>query len=72
MTQFCVCLTDDGERTNARLYIYIAVSLIDLKTKFCKDLSGLEQKEWDFSSLLLVFSFRVNAYVEIIRIALVF
>jgi hypothetical protein len=37
-----------GEETHARLLIYVAVNLIDLKTKYFKDRRGLEQKEWDF------------------------
>ena len=42
--------TGDGEETHARLLIYVAVNLIDLKTKYFKDRRGLEQKELDFSS----------------------
>ena len=71
MTQFCVCLTDDGERTHARLYIYVAVTVIDLKTKYYKDRRGLEKKKGLFFPFYF-FIFRVNACVEIISIALVF
>ena len=55
------CLTDDGEseseRTHARLYIYVAVSLIDLKTKYYKDRRGLERKRIGFFYLFLFYIF---------------
>ncbi len=56
MTQFCLHLTDDGERTHARLYIYVAVTVIDLKTKYYKDRRGLEKKK-DFFLPFLLFYF---------------
>ena len=68
MTQSCECLkwpTDDGEKTRARLYFYVAVKLIDVKTKYYKDRRGLEQEQaeallfewtpWDIASIALVF-----------------
>jgi len=33
------------EKTRARLYFYVAVNLIDVKTKYYKDRRGLEQEE---------------------------
>jgi len=68
MTQSCECLkwtNDDGEKNRARLYFYVAVNLIDVKTKYYKDRRGLEQEEveallfewtpWDIASIALVF-----------------
>ena len=37
--------------------IYVAVNLIDLKTKYFKDRRGLEQKEWDFWIFISPFFF---------------
>ena len=36
---------DDGEKNRARLYFYVAVNLIDVKTKYYKDRRGLEQED---------------------------
>ena len=33
------------EKNRARLYFYVAVNLIDVKTKYYKDRRGLEQEE---------------------------
>ncbi len=33
------------KKTRARFYFYVAVRLIDLKTKYYKDRRGLEQEE---------------------------
>ena len=52
-------------KTRARLYSYVEVKLIDVKTKYYKDRRGLEQEEveallfewtpWDIASIALVF-----------------
>jgi len=52
-------------KTRARLYFYVAVNLIDIKTKYYNDRRGLEQEEveallfewtpWDIASIALVF-----------------
>ena len=57
--------TNDGEETRARLYFYVAVKLIDVKTKYYKNRRGLEQEDveallfewtpWDIASITLVF-----------------
>ena len=56
--------TGDGEETHARLLIYVAVNLIDWKTKYFKDRRGLEQKNGISGFLFPPFFFmlfRVNA-----------
>ena len=68
MTQSCECLkwtNDDGEKNRARLYFYVAVKLIDVKTKYYKDRRGLEQEEVE----ALLFEWTP---AEIVSIALVF